>query len=80
MFTVEIEFDHSKVVTIDDHDEFDDVEVTLTEDDTVFIQQQHEGCDPETIMLSYQQLLDIVSSLKLASGAYYLEIDKEEDT
>jgi hypothetical protein len=72
MFTVEIEFDHSKIVTLDESDECDDVEVYIMEDNTVFIQQQHEGCDPESIMMSYNQLLDIVSALNLSSGAYFL--------
>lgn len=72
MFTVEIEFDHSKVVTIDERDENDDVEVYFMEDGTVFIHQEHEDCDPETIMMSYQQLLDIVQAIQLPSGAYAL--------
>lgn len=71
MFTVEIEYDHSKVTTLDERDEYDEVEAYFMEDGTVFFHQQHEDCDPETIMLSYQQLLDIVAALNLPSGAYF---------
>lgn len=71
MFTVEIEYDYTKVVSIDEKDEYDDLDVYYMPDLSVTFHQQHEECDPEIITISYQQLLDIVAALNLPSGAYF---------
>ena len=75
MYTVEFSHDIITIVTLDQDDDFNDVEVTLTEDGTVFISQYDEQWDStDMILLSYQQLLDIAASLHSTEGMFRLEI------
>lgn len=72
MFTVEIEDTITKIVSLDESDLHDDIVLTLCDDDSVHISQYSEEFGEEQVMLiSYQQLLDIVSSLGQPVGAYY---------
>jgi len=73
MFTIEMDTDKGQgitVTTLDDKGEQDDVEVILY-DDQVFIRQidDHEGV--QMIILSAQQLMDIVTAMELPAGSYY---------
>ena len=71
MFTVEFEQTISKVVSLDDTGLHDDVVVTLCDDDSVHISQYCEELGEEqVILLSYQQLRDILHSLDCEEGAY----------
>jgi len=73
MFTVENDTDNgegSTIVTLDEKGEYDDVEVILYED-SVFIRQVDEYEGTQMIILSPQQLKDIVLAYNLPDGAYY---------
>jgi hypothetical protein len=71
MFTVEFEQTISKVVSLDDTGLHDDVVVTLCDDDSVHISQYcEEFGEEQVILLSYQQLRDILHSLDCKEGAY----------
>ena len=73
MFTVEYLFDTTEVVTIDERAGYDDVEVTIMEDD-VFSKQYNLDTDTfDIIYMSYQQLLDIVASVSRPEGAYRIK-------
>ena len=75
MYTVEFSHDKVTVVTLDQEDEFLDVEVILTEDGTVFISQHDDQWDStDMILLSYQQLLDIAASLQSTEGMFRLKV------
>ena len=75
MYTVEFSHDTVTIVTLDQEDNFNDVEVTLTEDGTVFISQYDEQWDStDMLLLSYQQLLDITAALHSTEGMFRLEI------
>ena len=75
MYTVEFSHDTVTVITLDQEDSFNDVEVTLTEDGTVFISQYDEQWDStDMILLSYQQLLDIAASLHSTEGMFRLRV------
>ena len=70
MFTVEHHFDSTEIVSIDERDEYSDVEVLLCDED-IFIVQHHLDIDvKEIIYMSYQQLTDIVAAINLPEGAY----------
>jgi hypothetical protein len=72
MFTVEMEDTTTTITTLDDSGLHDDITVTLCDDDTVHMVQYCEEFGEEQVMLiSYQQLLDLVSSLGQPVGAYY---------
>jgi hypothetical protein len=73
MFTVEMDTDNgesSTITTLDSYGEYDDVEVTLF-DDVVYIRQVDDTDLVNVIIMSPNQWLDIVSAMKLPSGAYY---------
>jgi len=75
MYTVEFEADASIITSMDERDRFEDVEVVLGEDGTVFIRQYEEMMDShQLIVMSYQQLLDVVASLDSAEGMFKLEL------
>ena len=73
MFTVEYLFDTTEVVTIDERDGYDDVEITITEDDVFFKQYNLDTETFDIIYMSYQQLLDIVASVSRPEGAYRIK-------
>jgi len=73
MFTIEMGTDNGEgitLITLDDKGEQDDVEVIIY-DDQVFIRQIDEYEGLQMILMSPQQLRDIVSAMSLPEGAYY---------
>jgi len=75
MFTVEFEKDSTVVTTMDEGDKYEDVEVILTDDMSVYIRQYEEALgEYQVVYMSYQQFLDIVSSLEVSSGMFKIEI------
>tara|TARA_R110002167_G_scaffold272074_3_gene478629 strand:- start:3663 stop:3920 length:258 start_codon:yes stop_codon:yes gene_type:complete len=78
MFTIETEFDYSAIITLDEEDNFEDVEVIL-DSEVVYIAQALPDSDSRQIIeLSYQQFMDIVVALDLPDGAYYAEAKRVE--
>lgn len=76
MFTVEVESDHTKVVSIDDTGIHEDLEVYLEEDSTVYIRQFSEELQEYMLcIISFKQLVDIVASLESPDGAFKTQID-----
>ena len=74
MFTVEFEFDGTYVVTLDEHDLYEDVELLIESDNTAYIRQYDEHLDDyQIICMSYQQLLDIVTAIGKTEGLYKIE-------
>lgn len=74
MFTVEFEHDASIITSIDETDGYNDVEMIIGDDASVYIRQYVEELDEcSVIFISYQQLLDLMCSLKQTEGAYYLQ-------
>jgi|TARA_R110000744_G_scaffold34717_3_gene80717 hypothetical protein len=76
VYTVEFEFEGIKVVSLDDTGEHEDVEVYFTSDQTVCLVQEDESAleyTQDTIVISYSQLLDIVTSLQQTEGMYRIK-------
>jgi hypothetical protein len=72
MFTVEFDYDSTSIISIDETDTHEDVEMILADDGTVFIRQFDDNMDEfQLIYISYQQLIDLVVSLRQTEGAYY---------
>lgn len=73
MFTIEFLPTHTLITTLDEEDMCEDLQVVMT-DETVYL-MQHDDILQESsiIMISYQQLLDIVASLNNTEGCYYVE-------
>jgi hypothetical protein len=73
MFTVEFEPACAVITCLDNHDSFDDVEVVVCEDNSVFIlQHMLDVEETNVIYMSYQQLTEIVAALDTPEGAYIL--------
>ena len=73
MFTVEHHFDHTLVTSLDERDEFEDIQVILTEDVVYILQYDEIMQETMSVFLSYQQLKDILASINRPEGAYYIE-------
>jgi hypothetical protein len=59
MFTVEMEHDATVITTMDQRDEFEDVECIISDDGVVFMRQWNEGANNHDLLyLSFQQLTD----------------------
>lgn len=72
MFTVEFEKDSTVITTLDQRDKYEDVEVILADDGSVYMRQYEETLDEyQVLYMSYQQLLDIFASMQQTEGAYY---------
>lgn len=74
MFTIEQEPDAVVIVTMDERDQFEDVEVVIGDDGTTYVRQYNEEFgDMQLIYMSYQQLQDIAYSLHRTQGMYIVE-------
>ena len=74
MFTVEFESDASIVTTLDDNDGYNDVEMILADDGSVYIRQFDEDLEEfQMLYMSYQQWLDLIAAHQSPEGAYRLE-------
>ena len=77
MFTIEMDTDNGESVTIttlDGTGKYDDVRVVMY-DDVVFLLQEDDHETKHSLILSPQQLFDIVTSMSLPSGTY--QVSKE---
>ena len=71
MYTVEYEHDAIILTTLDETDSFEDVEVIMGDDMTVYMRQWSDANDQyEMLYLSYQQLLDLFAAMSSTEGMY----------
>jgi hypothetical protein len=79
VYTVEFEKDASVIISIDEADKFEDIQVTLQDDDTVYLIQYEEELDSnQVIYISYQQLLDVMAALQSPEGAFYAKFASQD--
>lgn len=72
MFTVEFEKDSTVIRSLDQHDQYEDIEVIVGDDDCVFIRQWQDWKDEHDVLcISWQQLIDIFAALDRPEGAFY---------
>jgi hypothetical protein len=77
MYTVEFEHDAAIITSLDERSEYEDVEVIIGDDQTVYIRQFDELTNEyNLIYMSYQQLLDLFASMQSPEGVFYLERKK----
>jgi hypothetical protein len=75
MYTVEFEEDASVIISLDEDDKFDDVELVIGDDGTVFIRQfEEEMGEYQLVTMSYQQLLDLYTAFKSSEGLHQIEV------
>ena len=74
MYSVEFEHDIAIVTSMDEHDEYEDLEVVLADEGSVYLRQYDESYKSyQLIVISYQQLLDLITSLDQTEGMWRLE-------
>ena len=74
MYSVEFEHDIAIVTSMDERDEYEDLEVVLADEGTVYLRQYDESYKSyQLIVISYQQLLDLITSLDQTEGMWRLE-------
>ncbi len=73
MFTIEFLPDHTLVTSLDEEDMCEDVQMVITEESVYFMQYDESLQETQTILISYQQLLDLFASLDRSQGTYYIE-------
>jgi hypothetical protein len=79
MFTVEFEKDYSVVTSMDEQNNFDDVEMYLENNGVVYLRQYVEDIEThQVIEISYKQLLDLWSSMRQTEGLFKLELIGKE--
>jgi len=77
MFTVEINETDSVIITIDDNDAYDDVELVLKDTGDIFITQHIQDVDEvNVIYMSYQQLQELFAGLGSPEGAYHISMEE----
>jgi hypothetical protein len=74
MYTVEFESDSAIITSLDERAEFQDIKVVIGDDNTVYITQDDEILGDSIIVISYQQLLDLIAALKSPEGAFYTRL------
>tara|TARA_R110000744_G_scaffold161391_1_gene277885 strand:- start:486 stop:722 length:237 start_codon:yes stop_codon:yes gene_type:complete len=75
MFSVEHEYDASVVISMDEKEQYEDIEMHLSNDGTVFLRQYDNDLDDHhLIAISYQQLLDLWASMKQTEGLFRLKL------
>ena len=74
MFSVEFESNASVVTSLDENDNFEDVEMVIADEGVVYLRQYEEGLDEyQLIVISYQQFVDLYASMKSSEGFYNVE-------
>ena len=77
MYTVELEYDHAFICTLDEKDRFEDVSVIISDDGRVYMIQYNEKTDKnDVIIMSLQQLIDLYSAMDSPEGAFRLEVQR----
>lgn len=78
MYTVEFNHDTTTIISMDDKDQFNDIEMTLTSNGSVFLAQYDDDAgSSDIIMISHQQLIDVVASMDSTEGLFRLEIRRD---
>lgn len=73
MFTIEFYPDHTLVTSLDEEDMCEDIQMVLTEESVYLVQHDDMLQETQTLLISYQQLLDLFASLDRSEGTYYIE-------
>ena len=77
MYTVEFEHDITIVTSIDEQEEHEDLELVLDGEGIVYMRQYDDSYKSyQLVVVSYQQLLDVITSLNQTEGMFMLELLK----
>lgn len=78
-FTVEHEYDSSVIVTMDETNSYNDVEVIIGDNGGVYIRQFDDDLNQyEMVYCSFQQLLDILAAINTSEGMYFIKVKERK--
>ena len=73
MYTVEMEHDATVITTMDQRDEFEDVECIIGDDGVVYLRQWNDTENNHDLLyLSFQQLTDLFAAMRSPEGMFKL--------
>ena len=79
MFTVEFESDASVITTLDQEDRFEDVEMALVDDGTIYLRQFDERLNEhQMVFMSYQEWVDLMTAYHSPEGVFRLNFSRGE--
>jgi hypothetical protein len=73
MFTIEFFPDHTLVTSLDEEDMCEDVQMVLTEESVYLVQYDPQLQETQTLLVSFQQIMDLFASLDRSEGSYYIK-------
>jgi len=78
MYTVEFESDAAVITTLDQKDMFEDVELVIGDEGVVYMRQWDDFENGfQLLVMSQQQLLDLMAAYNSTEGAYYIKIQRK---
>ena len=78
MFTIEIDWDETAITILDDHGEYEDLQVIMY-DDVVYIRQWDEDFQKHNyVVISPEMMLAFQQSWNLPNGAYRFKNGEEQ--
>ena len=79
MYTVEFESDAAVITTLDQKDMFEDVELVIGDEGVVCMRQWDDFENGfQLLVMSQQQLLDLMAAYNSTEGAYYIKIKRKK--
>jgi hypothetical protein len=79
MYTVEFLDEDAVITTLSEDDDQEDVQVIIGDNSTVFVRQWQEYKNEfDVVVMTFQQLLDIVAAVNSPEGLFKLELIKDK--
>ena len=79
MYTVEFIDDDAVITTMSEDDDQEDVQVIIGDNSNVFVRQWQEYKNEfDVVVMTFQQLLDIVAAVNSPEGLFKLELIKDK--
>jgi exosome complex RNA-binding protein Rrp4 len=80
MFTVEHEYDSTVIISLDETDSYNDIEVIVGDNGGVYIRQFDDDLNQyEMVYCSFQQLLDILAAINTSEGMHFIKVERRQD-
>lgn len=76
MFSVEMDFDETKIILVDDRNNYEDVEINLYDDIIIFRQWDEEEQYHTEIGMSPDMFEEFMSSINSSEGVYVIRTKK----
>lgn len=80
MYTVEMDHDITKIVSLDESGQFEDVEMVL-DDEYVYLRQLDDDSNAyEMIIMTYKQFVQVYAAMQSPEGTYQIELEHDKNS